>query len=353
MIKTKKMLYSAIFLALVLLLVSFWRVSVFANQRLLITRATLYTLSPRTGQAALQRQLEKKAIIAKSVWLPVLLRLNPELAKVKAGTYRLQPGMTIKTLLQLMVSGKEAQFPLRLVEGQTITEWLATIRAAPYLKHTLSNDLPETLANALQLSLNGLEGQFYPDTWLYTANTADVTILKRSYQRMQSELMNQWQHRAKNLPYQNPLQLLTLASIIEKETSIASERGDVASVFINRLRQGMRLQTDPTVIYGLGKAYNGQLTHQSLAQYSPYNTYLITGLPPTPIAIPSQAALVAAAHPATTNYLYFVANGAGGHSFSKNLAEHNQAVRYWCKLEKKQKVTEKQPPQQPVRVKSN
>lgn len=344
MINLKKLLCSVIFLIVLLVMGIFWRVSVFANQPLLISGATLYTLLPGTGRATLQRQLETKAIIPKSIWFPMLLRFKPALTKVKAGTYRFQPGMTIKSLLQLMVRGIEAQFPLRLVEGQTIAEWLASIRTAPYIKHTLSNDLPLTLANALQLPLSGLEGQFYPDTWLYTAQTADVTILKQSYQRMQTELMIQWQQRANNLPYQNPLQLLTLASIIEKETGIAGERADVASVFINRLRKGMRLQTDPTVIYGLGKKYKGQLTRQSLAQSSPYNTYLIDGLPPTPIAIPSKAALVAAAHPTITDYFYFVANGAGGHTFSKSLAEHNHAVRYWRELEEKQKNAKQPPP---------
>lgn len=335
MTKTKKLLFAAILFPLMLLIVTFWSASFFANQPLLITSETLYTLEPGTGRASLQLQLEKKDIIPKSILFPLLLRFEPELAKVKAGTYRLHPGMRIKALLQLLVSGKEAQFPLRLVEGQTIAEWLATVRKAPYIKHTLSEDPLQTLANALQIPASRIEGQFYPDTWLYTANTPDITLLKKSYQRMQAELLDQWQHRTEDLPYQNPLQLLTLASIIEKETGIASERSKVASVFINRLRLGMRLQTDPAVIYGLGKDYNGRLTRQQLAQPSPYNTYLIVGLPPSPIAIPSQASLFAAAHPATTNYLYFVANGSGGHTFSKNLNEHNQAVRYWRKLEKR------------------
>jgi UPF0755 protein len=348
---TKRMLCIAILLAGLLIVVSFWRVAVFANKPLLITTDTIYTLTAGTNRTALQSQLENNAIIPKSIWFPVLLRFNPSLAKVKAGTYRLQPTMTVKSLLRLLVSGKEAQFPLRLVEGQTIAEWLVMLRTAPYLKHTLSNDSPKTLAETLQLPPNSLEGQFYPDTWLYTANTTDVAMLKKSYQRMQTELMNQWQQRAANLPYQNPQQLLTLASIIEKETGIASERAEVASVFINRMRQGMRLQTDPTVIYGLGKAYDGKLTREALAQYTPYNTYLITGLPPTPIAMPSQASLIAAAHPATTDYLYFVANGTGGHTFSKNLAEHNQAVRYWRQLEKKSSIAGKTQSNQPEHVK--
>ena len=177
-----------------------------------------------------------------------------------------------------------------------------------------------------------IEGWLYPDTYHYTAGNSDEMILKRAYNRMSKEVDEIWQDREKNLPYKTPEDLVTMASIIEKETGVGEERGKVASVFINRLRIGMRLQTDPTVIYGLGKNYNGNLTRRDLQQPTAYNTYVISGLPPTPIAMPSRASLEAAAHPDKTSYLYFVADGKGGHVFTTNLQSHNQAVRNYLQV---------------------
>ncbi|OAT74980.1 cell division protein YceG [Mangrovibacter phragmitis] len=328
----KKMLRLVLVLVLLLAVAAgagYWKVRKLAVSSLLIKQETYFTLKPGTGRLALGNQLYAEKIINRPRVFQWLLRLEPQLANFKAGTYRLTPDMTVRQLMLLLASGKEAQFPLRLVEGQTVHQWLAQLREAPYIRHTLKGDSYSAVAKALDIPENEVEGGFYPDTWLYTAGTTDVAILERAHQKMMNTVASIWASKADNLPYKNSEQMVTMASIIEKETAIASERELVASVFINRLRIGMRLQTDPTVIYGMGADWNGKLTRKDLETATPYNTYVISGLPPGPIAIPSIASLKAAAHPAKTPYLYFVADGKGGHTFSTNLANHNKAVRAW------------------------
>ncbi|MBE5252992.1 endolytic transglycosylase MltG [Mixta mediterraneensis] len=306
---------------------SYWQIKELASAPLIINQETIYTLPAGTGRVVLEAQLESQHLIPRSIWFGPLLKVEPELASFKAGTYRLEQGMTVRSLLQLLASGKEAQFPLRFVEGQRLKEWLSELRKAPYIRHTLKDDQFATVAASLKLEPNQLEGSFFPDTYLYTANTADITLLERAHQRMSTTVDAVWKERADNLPYKNEQALVTMASMIEKETGVSEERARVASVFINRLRIGMRLQTDPTVIYGMGDNYTGTLTRKDLETPTDYNTYIISGLPPGPIAMPGKASLEAAAHPEKSNYLYFVADGKGGHTFTTNLASHNRAVQ--------------------------
>ena len=310
--------------------VCYWQVRQFAASPLTLNQEKIFTLPAGTGRLALEAQLESQHIIPASPWFGTLLKLEPKLAQFKAGTYRLTPDMDVRQLLTLLASGKEAQFPVRFTEGTRLQDVLYELRRAPWIKHTLPDDRPETVAAALKLKAGeNLEGWLWPDTWLYTANTSDVALLQRAHQRMKAEVAAIWQHRMPDLPYKTPDDLVTMASIVEKETAVSAERSKVASVFVNRLRIGMRLQTDPTVIYGMGASYNGTLTRKDLETPTPYNTYTINGLPPGPIALPGKASLEAAAHPVKSNYLYFVADGKGGHTFTTNLASHNRAVQAW------------------------
>ncbi|MFP1768440.1 endolytic transglycosylase MltG [Lonsdalea quercina] len=306
-----------------------WKqVQQFAASPLNITQETLFTLPAGAGHEALEQQLAEQKILSASWRFPVLLRLEPALGNFKAGTYRLQPGMTVRQMLSLLDSGKEAQFAIRFVEGSRLRDWLETLQRAPYLKKTLTGKSPQEIAEALGIKdQSNPEGWFYPDTYLHTAGMTDKTVLTRAFQLMDKIVDEVWQGREDGLPYKNKEELLTMASIIEKETAIGSERALIASVFINRLRVGMRLQTDPTVIYGMGERYNGTITRSALDTPTAYNTYVISGLPPTPIAMPGRASLEAAAHPEKTHYLYFVADGKGGHTFTTNLSDHNRAVR--------------------------
>lgn len=310
-----------------------WKVRQLADSKLLIKEETIFTLEAGTGRLALGQDLYREKVINRPRVFQWLLRVEPELSHFKAGTYRFTPQMTVREMLQLLASGKEAQFPLRFVEGMRVSDYLRQLRDAPYVKHTLEDDSYATVAKTLGLEhADWVEGWFWPDTWMYTANTSDIAILKRAHQKMVAEVAKVWEGRMENLPYADQNQLLTMASIIEKETAVAEERDRVASVFINRLRIGMRLQTDPTVIYGMGAGYTGKLTRKDLETPTAYNTYTISGLPPGPIAVPGEASLKAAAHPAKTPYLYFVADGKGGHTFTTNLVSHNRAVQDYLKV---------------------
>lgn len=329
------LLLATLFLFIVL------KIKQFSDQTLNLKQEYIFFLPPKTDLAGLMRLMRQQQLIKHLFWLPWLLEAEPDLLNVKAGTYRLLPGITVREMLKLLVSGKEAQFSICFIEGSTLQEWLRTIEKAPYIQHDLQDITPKLLAEKLGTPEDtSLEGYLYPDTYLYTADTTGIALLKRAKQRMNTRLQSIWQHRANGLPYKSPQDLLTMASIIEKETRVEQERARVASVFINRLKLGMKLQTDPTIIYGMGDTYRGSITRQDLITPTPYNTYIMNGLPPTPIAMPGQASLKAAAHPEKTDYLYFVADGRGGHVFTSNLASHNQAVQQYRQQENKKKIHE-------------
>ena len=251
---------------------------------------------------------------------------------------------TVEDLLKLLNSGKEAQFNVQFIEGNTFKNWRKRLENAPHLKQTLKDKSEQEIFQLLALPKVSkaidewmkIDGWFYPDTYNYTPNSTDLELLQRAAERMKKALDKAWNERDKGLPLENSYEMLILASIVEKETGIASERPQVASVFINRLKAKMKLQTDPTVIYGMGEDYNGNIRKKDLETPTPYNTYVIDGLPPTPIAMPSEDALQAVAHPAQTEFYYFVADGKGGHKFSRNLNEHNKAVQEYLRWYRQQ-----------------
>ena len=233
---------------------------------------------------------------------------------------------------------------MQFIEGNTFKNWRKRLENAPHLKQTLKDKSEQEIFQLLALPKVSkaidewmkIDGWFYPDTYNYTPNSTDLELLQRAAERMKKALDKAWNERDKGLPLENSYEMLILASIVEKETGIASERPQVASVFINRLKAKMKLQTDPTVIYGMGEDYNGNIRKKDLETPTPYNTYVIDGLPPTPIAMPSEDALQAVAHPAQTEFYYFVADGKGGHKFSRNLNEHNKAVQEYLRWYRQQ-----------------
>ncbi|UWZ93381.1 endolytic transglycosylase MltG [[Pasteurella] aerogenes] len=299
----------------------------------------LLVLERGTTGNKLAALFEQEKLVDDAKLLPWLLKLRPDLNKVKAGTYALNGVKTVGDVLQLLNSGKEVQFNVQFIEGETFKAWRKKLEKAPHLKQTLVGKTDVEIFDALQLpdfakaihEQKKIEGWLYPDTYNYTPNSTDLDLLKRAAKRMEKALQQAWEQRDPNLPLNNPYELLILASIVEKETAVAAERGKVASVFINRLNKNMPLQTDPTIIYGMGEAYNGNIRRKDLETPGPYNTYLNLGLPPTPIAMPAESTLQAVANPEKTDYLYFVADGSGGHKFSRTLTEHNRAVQEYLR----------------------
>ncbi len=281
-----------------------------------------------TSFAELANQLEQRGWIEYPRLLRLYGRLSGRASVVKAGEYAVEPGMTLVHLLDRIVAGAVIQHKLTLIEGWTFRELLDAVEAHTALCHTLPRAAAAELVMA-QLGYAGEdpEGRFLPETYLFPKGTADVAFLKRAYLAMQQELRAQWNQRAAGLPLKSPYQALILASLVEKETALPEERRRISGVFIRRLERGMRLQADPSIIYGLGAHFDGDIRGRDLRDDSPYNTYTRKGLPPTPIALPGRDAIAAVLHPAAGEALYFVARGDGSHKFSSTLAAHNRAVR--------------------------
>lgn len=262
---------------------------------------------------------------------------------LQAGAYQLPAQASLQETLAVLAQGaKSAMIRVQIIEGKTLKDLYDTLRATEgVVLESLSDEQgdykwTDVFADNQQVSQNlnlsdytTLEGLFAPDTYYFNYGTTDTKILKKLYETQMNALTYAWQNRASGLPYRNQYEMLIMASIIEKETGVASERSQVSSVFVNRLNQGMRLQTDPTIIYGLFDRYDGKIYKSNIAEKTAYNTYQIDGLPPSPIALPSKQAIDAAAHPDDTPYLYFVATGTGGHTFSTNLADHERAVKQY------------------------
>ncbi|WP_179947981.1 endolytic transglycosylase MltG [Thiomonas intermedia] len=307
-----------------------------ANQPIAL-RETPLDFSVRPGSSALSaaRQIRAQGADLQPRLFYWLARVTGRGAELKAGSYEISAGMTPWALLERMARGDQTLLALTIPEGWTFEQMLQAMAATPGLQHDVGNLTPQQIMQRIGAPEQiPPEGAFFPDTYLYARGSSEIDVLRRAYQAMRKRLAVAWARRAPDLPLQTPEQALVLASLIEKETGRPQDREKIAAVFVNRLRVGMPLQSDPTVIYGMGPRFHGNLTKRDLQTPSPYNTYIISGLPPTPIALPGEAALQAALHPAPIKALYFVARGNGTSQFSDTLAEHNAAVaRYILKTQ--------------------
>jgi UPF0755 protein len=281
---------------------------------------------PGTHLRSLSVMLERESVIGNAPVFWLLGRVLGKGGTLKAGVYTLDKPLTPLELYARIERGEVSQAVVQFIEGWNWREVRAALAAQPTLKNDSAGMSNAELMQAIGAEESHPEGLLFPDTYFYAPHTSDIKVLRRAYRLQHDKLMAAWETRAPGLPYRTPYEALIMASIVEKETGTAFERPQIAGVFVNRLRLGMRLQTDPTVIYGLGERFDGNLRKVDLQRDTPYNTYTRVGLPPTPIAMPSEAAIQAALNPAKTGALYFVARGDGTHIFSDNLAAHNQAV---------------------------
>lgn len=297
------------------------------NQPLAITRVEVLEVVPGTNLRALAMELQRRRWLQKSVYLELEARRTRRAGLIKAGEYAVAPGATPRTLLDLLVSGRVIQHQLAIIEGWSFRELIQAVSASPVLRHTLSASTPARLMAEIGYAGYLPEGRFLPDTYSFPAGTSDTDFLRRAFAAMEKTLNEEWQGRDQELPYSSPYQALIMASLVEKETAVPVERSRIAGVFVRRLQQGIRLQTDPTVIYALGEAFDGNIRRRDLDLDSPFNTYRVAGLPPTPIAMPGRDSIHAALHPEAGAALYFVARGDGTHEFSDSLEAHNRVVR--------------------------
>ncbi len=285
-----------------------------------------FSLKQGSSLRSAARQMQQFGVLRTPVQFEVLARLSGNAGRVQAGDYEIRGALSPLALLEMITSGVRGQDQITLVEGWTFRQMRAALDAHPALRHETRGASDGELAARLGIAQPSPEGWFFPDTYYFPSGASDAALMQRAYRAMRTQLDAVWSARAAGLPLANAYEALILASIIEKETGQTAERALIAAVFVNRLRLGMKLQTDPTVIYGLGAQFDGNLRKRDLIVDGPYNTYTRTGLPPTPIALPGLAAITAALNPAPGKALYFVARGDGSSYFSNTLAEHERAV---------------------------
>jgi UPF0755 protein len=290
-----------------------------------------FDLKQGSSLKGIARNLQQAGLLQQDWAFVILVRLLGQSAEIKAGSYELTHPVTPLELARIITQGEVSLRQVSVIEGWTFHQMRAALNATPDITHDTLNLSDAEILQRIGAPENHPEGLFFPDTYNFAAGSSDLTIFRRAYQAMQQRLQAAWEAREPGLPLETPYQALILASIVEKETGTPGDRPMIAGVFVNRLRKGMLLQTDPTVIYGLGEQFDGNLRKRDLLADNSYNTYTRPGLTPTPIALPGVAALQAALHPAQTDALYFVARGDGSSHFSSSLAEHNQAVNQYQK----------------------
>ncbi|MBC3930330.1 endolytic transglycosylase MltG [Undibacterium curvum] len=288
-----------------------------------------FTIQPGSSVRAAARQIEAAGVPAPALLFEALARWSGKANRLKAGSYEIESGSTPLALLDKLVRGDFSQASVAIIEGWTFAQMRKLIDAHPGLRHDTSQLSEAELIRKINPELSYAEGMFYPDTYLFAKGSSDLQVYQQAYALQMKKLDEAWQARANGLPYKNKQEALIMASIIEKETGQQAERPLIAAVFVNRLKTGMLLQTDPTVIYGMGAKYQGKIYKKDLLTDTPYNTYTRPGLPPSPIALPGLASITAALNPASSDALYFVARGDGTSHFSTNLSEHNRAVNQY------------------------
>ena len=306
---------------------SAWKINSVLEQPLHVTQERLLDVPNGTNPNRMFYRMQNEGLLDDAVWLRLYWRFNMAGTPLHTGEYRLTPGMTVHDLFEAWRRGDVVQYNLTLVEGWTFRQVRAAVAKHEKIKHTLGGLSDSEVMDRLGHTGVFPEGRFFPDTYRFVRGMSDVELLQQAYMRLEEVLAKEWAARASGLPYRDPYQALIMASLVEKETGIPQERGQIAGVFVRRLRLGMMLQTDPTVIYGMGERYNGRITRADLREPTPYTTYTMTGLPPTPIAMVGREAIHAALNPADGSSLYFVARGDGSHVFSDDLDDHNTAVR--------------------------
>lgn len=328
MIRKLLLLLVAGLVALVLALaLAGWSLRSALDQPLKLESERLIEVVPGDTPGGLLNRLEGEGVLNGAFWLRLYWRFNLPGQALHSGEYRLTPQQSARDLLELWRRGEVVQYSLTLVEGWSFRQVRAALVRQEKLEQRLADLDDKALMDRLGLAGVSPEGRFFPDTYRYVRGMSDLDLLKQASARLDQVLDEEWARRADGLPYRKPYDALIMASMVEKETGVAEERGQIAGVFVRRLRSGMRLQTDPTVIFGLGERYNGNLTRAHLQQPTPYNTYVIDGMPPTPIALAGREAIHAALNPVAGKSLYFVARGDGSHVFSETLEQHNRAVR--------------------------
>lgn len=314
------------FVVLGLLIAAGW-MFYFINTPLSLTQFPVeFNLKHGSSLKSVARQMTDAGILREPWSFSLLVRAYGKAGEIKAGNYQLETNLTPLELFYKITRGDVSQVELTFIEGWTFRQLRKSLDDHPGIEHKTADMSDQEVLNLVGASESQAEGLFFPDTYYFGTGMTDISILKRAYRIMQGHLSKSWQDREPGLPYKNPYEALIMASIIEKETGKAGERPLIAAVFINRLHLGMKLQTDPTVIYGLGERFDGNLRKIDLLTDTPYNTYTRNGLPPTPIALPGLESIQAALHPSKGSALYFVAKGQGAHQFSDSLVEHNRAV---------------------------
>lgn len=297
------------------------------NQPLTLNAERSLMIAKGTWFGSFARQLAAEGLIDDPIWLRVEARLNPSITQIKAGEYRLEPGMSLRQLLERVLAGDTVDYSFTFIEGMSFRQLMAALASNEILEQHAAKMTEAELLTHIGSDADAIEGLFLAETYHFERGMTDLQLLERAHADLNAFLQQAWDTRAEGLPYASPYEALIMASIIEKETGVPDERGKIAGVFVRRLERGMRLQTDPTVIYGMGERYEGRITRADLRQPTPWNTYVIDGLPPTPIALAGREAIRAALNPEQGKALYFVAKGDGTHQFSNTLQEHNRAVR--------------------------